>query len=103
MKALEAYRGTRLDESPGGRVRLTPAGERVQEMAMGLFDRVRQFAADLAAEGGAGWLTVAAEETSTCRPTCGGSWAYSRSRYWHEQGAYRRSRLARLARNFFVP
>ncbi len=62
VKALETYLGTRLYESPGGRVRLTEAGQRVREMAIGLFDRLEQFTADLAAEEQAGTLVVAAEE-----------------------------------------
>lgn len=43
IKALEHYFGTKLYESRGGRVHLTPAGERTASMAMDLFDQLDIF------------------------------------------------------------
>lgn len=43
VKSLEKRFDTKLYESRGGRVKLTPAGERTMEMAVGLFDRLESF------------------------------------------------------------
>lgn len=43
VKALEHYLGVKLYESRGGRVRLTPAGERTMALAVSMFDELREF------------------------------------------------------------
>ena len=43
VKALEHYLGVKLYESRGGRVRLTPAGERTVSLAVSMFDEIEEF------------------------------------------------------------
>lgn len=43
IKSLEKRFGTKLYEARGGRVKLTPAGERTMAMAVGLFDTIEGF------------------------------------------------------------
>jgi DNA-binding transcriptional LysR family regulator len=43
VKSLEHYLGVKLYESRGGRVRLTPAGERAVSLAMSMFDEIEEF------------------------------------------------------------
>jgi DNA-binding transcriptional LysR family regulator len=62
VKALESYLGTKLYESRGGKVRLTPAGQKVLEMAIGLFDRLEEFEQGLTKEEIRGTITVVAED-----------------------------------------
>ncbi|MSQ14959.1 MAG: LysR family transcriptional regulator [Dehalococcoidia bacterium] len=61
VRALEGYLGTKLYESRGGKVRLTPAGHKVWEMSVELFDRLGEFERGMAQEGIMGSLTIAAE------------------------------------------
>jgi len=60
VRALESYLETKLYESRGGKVRLTPAGQKVLEMAIGLFDRLDEFEQGLAHAATTGTVTVAA-------------------------------------------
>lgn len=68
IKKLEKHLGTKLYESPGGRIRLTDAGERTMEMAISLFDQIDTFEEELAKDGAAGTLTVAGEEGTVRYP-----------------------------------
>lgn len=43
VKALEHYLGAKLYEARGGRVRLTPAGERAVSLAVSTFDEIEEF------------------------------------------------------------
>jgi DNA-binding transcriptional LysR family regulator len=43
VKSLEHYLGVKLYESRGGRVRLTPAGERTVSLAVSTFDGIEEF------------------------------------------------------------
>ena len=43
VKALERYLGTKLYEARGGRVRLTPVGERTMEKAISIFEELEDF------------------------------------------------------------
>jgi DNA-binding transcriptional LysR family regulator len=43
VKALEAYLGTKLYEARGGRVKLTPAGDRAVSLAVTTFDEIEDF------------------------------------------------------------
>ena len=43
VKALEHYLGIKLYEARGGRVRLTPAGERSMSFAVSIFDEIDEF------------------------------------------------------------
>lgn len=63
VRALEQQLGVKLYETPGGRVRLTQAGERVFEMATGLFDEIEAFRSGLIDGSAGGRLRVAAEES----------------------------------------
>ena len=62
VKTLESYLNAKLYASPGGKVRLTPAGQRVMEMAISLFDRVAQFQNELSGEEAGGALELVAQE-----------------------------------------
>jgi DNA-binding transcriptional LysR family regulator len=62
LKALEGYLGTKLYESRGGRIRLTPAGERTMEMAIGLFDQLDQFESAISDEQAIGTITLSTYE-----------------------------------------
>ena len=71
IKALEAHLKVKLYESPGGKVRLTSAGQRLMEMAIGLFDQVEQFQQELAGQEVTGELQLATQEPTLrtcCRP-----------------------------------
>lgn len=59
IKALERYLGAKLYESRGGRIRLTPAGERTMEMAVRLFDELEDFESTVGAETAAATITLA--------------------------------------------
>ena len=61
-KALEGYLGTKLYESRGGRVSLTPSGQRVMSMAVDLFDRLEEFEQTLVGQEAAGSIVIAAED-----------------------------------------
>src|SRR4029077_8749874 len=50
VRALESYLGIKLYESRGGKIKLTPAGQKVMEMAIGLFDQLEEFQQELGAE-----------------------------------------------------
>lgn len=63
IKALEAYLGTKLYESKGGRVQLTAAGQRALQMSITLFDQVKAFQAEVVAEEVAGTVTLATGES----------------------------------------
>jgi DNA-binding transcriptional LysR family regulator len=43
VKALEHHLGVKLYEARGGRVRLTPAGERAVSLAVSMFDEIEEF------------------------------------------------------------
>lgn len=43
VKSLEHYLGVKLYEARGGRVRLTPAGERTVSLALSMFDEIEEF------------------------------------------------------------
>ncbi len=62
IKALEAHLKVKLYESPGGKVRLTSAGQRLMEMAIGLFDQVEQFQQELSGQEVTGELQLATQE-----------------------------------------
>lgn len=60
IKALERYLGTKLYESRGGRIRLTPAGERTMEMSLRLFDELGDFESSIGVEAKGVTITLAA-------------------------------------------
>jgi LysR family cys regulon transcriptional activator len=60
VRALEKYLGAKLYEARGGRVTVTPAGQRVVAMASQMFDRLEEFEQGLAAEEATGTVDVAA-------------------------------------------
>ncbi len=62
LKSLEAQVGSKLYETPGGRVRLTEAGHQAMEMAVAMFDRLEQFQDEVARRGNAGSVTIAAQD-----------------------------------------
>ena len=62
VRWLESYLGTKLYQSRGGKVRLTPAGQQVSEMAAGLFDQLDEFQQGLTQERVTGTVTIAAED-----------------------------------------
>ena len=64
VKALEAYLRARLYESPGGRVRLTPAGQRLMERAITLFEQVEEIQKELAGQESAGALDLSTQEAT---------------------------------------
>ena len=61
-KSLEGYLGTKLYESRGGRVSLTPSGQRVMSMAVDLFDRLKEFQQTLDDQKATGSVVIAAED-----------------------------------------
>ncbi len=63
VKALEGYLGTKLYESPGGRARLTPAGQLTMERAVALFERIDDFQRELTGQEAMGSLTVSTEDS----------------------------------------
>jgi DNA-binding transcriptional LysR family regulator len=60
VRALESYLGTKLYESRGGKVRLTPAGQQVWDMSVALFDHLGEFEEGLAQATTTGTLMIAA-------------------------------------------
>ena len=62
VKSLEGYFATKLYESRGGRIRLTQPGQRVLDMAVGLFDRMDEFERELDGQEAAGAVTVSAQD-----------------------------------------
>ena len=62
VKSLESYFATKLYESRGGRIRLTQPGQRVLDMAVGLFDRMEEFERGLEGQEAAGAVTVSAQD-----------------------------------------
>jgi DNA-binding transcriptional LysR family regulator len=62
IRSLETYLGVKLYESRGGRVRLTPAGERTLALARGLFDQLEDFRRTVVRGAPSGVLTVSAHE-----------------------------------------
>jgi len=62
IRSLEQYLGVKLYEARGGRVRLTTAGERTYELAIGLFRDLENFEQHVVRDGATGSLTVAAPE-----------------------------------------
>lgn len=50
VKSLEQWLDTKLYEARGGRVKLTPAGERTMEMAVRLFDNLETFERTISSE-----------------------------------------------------
>ncbi|OGA19299.1 MAG: hypothetical protein A3H32_04180 [Betaproteobacteria bacterium RIFCSPLOWO2_02_FULL_63_19] len=63
IRALEGYLGVKLYESRGGRLRLTSAGDRTFEMAIGLFSNLEDFEKNVAQEEATGTLTLASSES----------------------------------------
>jgi DNA-binding transcriptional LysR family regulator len=59
LKALEAHVGSKLYETPGGRVRLTFVGEQAMEMAVSLFDRIAEFEREVGKQTTGGSVTIA--------------------------------------------
>jgi DNA-binding transcriptional LysR family regulator len=64
VKALEQHVGQKLYEAPGGRMRLTPSGQQVMDMAVALFDRLQQFQQEIVAGGDGGALSIATQEAT---------------------------------------
>ena len=60
IKALERYLEAKLYESRGGRIKLTPAGERTMKMALRLFDELEDFESTVEVEAAAVTITLAA-------------------------------------------
>ena len=64
VRSLEQYLRLKLYEARGGRVRLTPAGERTLALAVSLFDEIRQFQRTLESGGAdASELTLCAHDS----------------------------------------
>ena len=63
IRALEGYLGAKLYETRGGRIRLTPAGDRVLEMAVGLFERIDDFETGLSTQEVTGEITISAQDS----------------------------------------
>ena len=62
VRGLESYLGTKLYESRGGRVRLTPAGQRTMELAISLFEQLDEFQQSVGREEAAGLLTLSTHD-----------------------------------------
>jgi DNA-binding transcriptional LysR family regulator len=62
VKTLEAYLGTKLYESRGGRVKLTPAGQRTLEVAVTVFGELEEFRRTVRDQEVAGTVTLAAHD-----------------------------------------
>lgn len=62
IKTLERYLDTKLYEARGGKIRLTLSGQKVLEMAVGLFERLDEFERGLSHDATTGTVTVAAED-----------------------------------------
>jgi len=62
--ALERQVGHKLYEAPGGRLRLTPVGRQLVDMAVSLFDRLRRFQEELLAGASGGALSIATQEAT---------------------------------------
>jgi DNA-binding transcriptional LysR family regulator len=62
VKSLEAYLTTKLYEARGGRVRLTPAGQRTMELATGLFEQLEDFRHTVGRAEARGRLTLSTHE-----------------------------------------
>lgn len=60
VRSLESYLDTKLYESQGGKVRLTPAGRQVIDMSVALFERLDEFQLGLSQGEVKGIVTVAA-------------------------------------------
>ena len=63
VRSLEQRLGTKLYEARGGRVKLTPAGERTMEMAVGLFDNLETFEQAISAEEESQEITLCTTDT----------------------------------------
>ena len=63
VKSLEKRLGTKLYEARGGRVKLTPVGERTMEMAVGLFDGLESFEWALSKEEEAHEITLCTHDS----------------------------------------
>ena len=62
IRNLETYLGVKLYESRGGRVRLTPAGDRTMTVAIAVFDQLEDFRHTVVQGAAAGVLTLATHE-----------------------------------------
>lgn len=63
VKSLERRFGTKLYEARGGRVKLTPVGERTMELAIGLFETIDTFERTLAEEEEAHEITLCTHDS----------------------------------------
>lgn len=63
VKSLEKRLDTKLYEARGGRVKLTPAGDRTMEMAVGLFDRLDTFERALSRQDEAHEITLCTHDS----------------------------------------
>ena len=63
VKSLEKRLNTKLYEARGGRVKLTPAGDRTAEMAVGLFDNLETFEHALSKEDEAHEITLCTHDS----------------------------------------
>lgn len=63
VKSLEQYLGVKLYEARGGRVRLSPAGERTLEMATGIFRELEEFERAVGKDEATATLTIATSES----------------------------------------
>jgi len=66
IKSLEKRLDTKLYEARGGRVKLTPAGERTMEMSVGLFDILETFETALSNEEEAYEITLCTHDSVMC-------------------------------------
>jgi len=66
VKSLEKRLDTKLYEARGGRVKLTPVGERTMEMAVGLFDTIETFEDALSKEDEAYEITLCTHDSVMC-------------------------------------
>lgn len=63
VKSLETYLRVKLYEARGGRVRLTPAGERTMDLAVSVFDEMQQFEHALTSGAETAQITLAAPDS----------------------------------------
>ena len=64
IKSLERYLGTKLYEARGGRVRLTPAGERTMQRAISLFDELDDLERTVTDQEGSSEIALCADDAT---------------------------------------
>lgn len=66
VKGLERDLGAKLYEARGGRVRLTPAGERAQSFSITMCDEIEQFERELTRSEETGQIVLSSHDTILC-------------------------------------